>query len=84
MKRILREGNNRTVSLTSVLDKVMEKIILGDIDILGLNSKATIIYNKYRFIKVTSCLCKLISHYDKVTCIVNKRNMVNAIFMDSF
>lgn len=83
-KKILREGNNRIVSLTSVIDKVTEKIILGDIDILGLSSKATIIHNQYRFIKVTSCLSKLISHYDKVTYIVNKRKMVNAIFMDSF
>lgn len=62
----------------------MEKIILEDIDILGLNCKATIIHKQYRFIKVISCLSKLISHYDKVTYTVNKRKTVNAIFTDFF
>ncbi|KAJ7405703.1 hypothetical protein WISP_138052 [Willisornis vidua] len=56
--------NYRTVSLTSVPDKVMEKIILGSIE-KHLKDNTVTGHNQHSFMRGKSCLSNLISLYDK-------------------
>lgn len=73
--------NFRPVSLTSVLVKVMEKIILGDIE-KHLNDNAAVGHSQDSFMRVKSCLSNLISFYDRVTHLVDQGKPVDVIFLD--
>lgn len=59
-------GNYRTVSLSSVSGKIVEKSILGVTE-KYLRDNRVIDHPQHRFIRGKSCLTKLISFYDNVT-----------------
>ncbi|KAJ7419520.1 hypothetical protein WISP_53406 [Willisornis vidua] len=56
--------NYRTASLTLMLGKVIEKIILGSIE-KHLKDNAVTDHSQYCFLRAKSCLSNLISFYDK-------------------
>jgi len=74
-------GNHRPASLTSVPDKIMEKIILGVTE-KHLKDSAVIGHTQHGFMRGRSCLTNLISFYDKVTHLVDQGKPVNVIFLD--
>ncbi|GAB0187654.1 mitochondrial enolase superfamily member 1 [Grus japonensis] len=67
-------GNYRPVSLTLVLGKVMEQIILSAI--------MWHVQDNHGFMKGRSCLTNLISFYDKVTHSVNEGKAVDIVYLD--
>ena len=74
-------GNYRSVSLTSVPEKVIEDIILREItwhvqDSWGIRP------SQHEFMKGRSCLTNLISCYDQVTCLVDEDNAVGTVDLD--
>ena len=74
-------GNYRPVSLTSVLGKIMEQIILGVLtgymqDNQGIRPR------QCGFMKGRSCLTNLISFYDQVTCLMDEGKAVDVIYLD--
>ncbi|KAK4828141.1 hypothetical protein QYF61_023939 [Mycteria americana] len=74
-------GNYRPVSLTSVLRKLMEQIILsaitGDVeDNQGIKP------SQHGFRKGRSCLTNLISFYDKVTRLVDEGKVVDVAYLN--
>ncbi|KAK4829760.1 hypothetical protein QYF61_006484 [Mycteria americana] len=74
-------GNYRPGSLTSVLGKLMEQIILTAItrhveDNQGINP------SQHGFRKGRSCLTNLISFYDKVTRLVDEGKAVDVVYLD--
>ncbi|KAJ7410618.1 rna-directed dna polymerase from mobile element jockey-like [Pitangus sulphuratus] len=73
--------NYRPVSLTSVPDKVMGKIILGSIG-KHLKDNAVIGYSQHSFMRGKSCLSNLISFYDKVTHLADQGKPGDVIFLD--
>jgi len=74
-------GNYRPVSLTSAPGKTMEKIILGTVE-RRLKNNAIIRHSQCGFTKGKSCLSNLISFYDKITCLVDERKVVDMVFLD--
>ncbi|KAK4816993.1 hypothetical protein QYF61_025913 [Mycteria americana] len=74
-------GNHRLVSLTSVLGKVMEKVILGVTE-KQLRDNADIGHSQHGFMRGRSCLTNLISFYDKVTHLVDQRKPVDVGLWD--
>ncbi|GAB0179441.1 mitochondrial enolase superfamily member 1 [Grus japonensis] len=72
-KKVRKEdtGNYRPVSLTSVLGKFMEQIILSTITWDVLDNQV-IRPSQHGFMKGKFCLTNLISFYDKVTCLVDE------------
>ncbi|GAB0191241.1 mitochondrial enolase superfamily member 1 [Grus japonensis] len=74
-------GNYRPVSLTSVLGKVMEQIILSAI-MQHVQDNQVIRPSHHGFMKGTSCLTNLISFYDKVTCLVDEGKAVGVVYLD--
>jgi len=63
-------ANYRPVRLTSVSDKVMEKVVLGDTEKL-LKDDTVIGHSQHGFTSRKSCLTNLISLYDKVTALAD-------------
>jgi len=73
-------GNYRPVSLTSVLEKAMEQIVLTAI-ICHVQDSQGIKPSKLRFMKGRSCLISPI-FYDKVTGLGDEGKAVDAIYQD--
>lgn len=63
-------GNYRPLSLTSVPGKIMEKVILGDVE-KHLRPNAVIGHSQHGFTSGKSCLTNLNSFYSKVTHLVD-------------
>ncbi|KAK4831851.1 hypothetical protein QYF61_019679 [Mycteria americana] len=74
-------GNCRPVSLTSVLGKLMEQIILSAITWQVENNQG-IKPSQHGFRKGRSCLTNLISFYDKVTRLVDEGKAVDVVYLD--
>ncbi|KAK4810588.1 hypothetical protein QYF61_007325 [Mycteria americana] len=74
-------GNYRPVSLTSVLGKLMEQIILSAITRHVENNQG-IKPSQHGFSKGRSCLTNLISFYDKVTRLVDEGKAVDVVYLD--
>ncbi|GAB0199202.1 mitochondrial enolase superfamily member 1 [Grus japonensis] len=74
-------GNYRPVSLTSVLGKVMEQIILSDI-MQHAQDNQVIRPSLHGFMKGKSCLTNLISFCDKVTYLVDEGKAVDVVYLD--
>ncbi|CAM5168924.1 unnamed protein product [Eretmochelys imbricata] len=74
-------GNYRPVSLTSVICKVLEKIlkekVVKDIEVNGKWDKI-----QHGFIKGRLCQTNLISFFEKVTDFLDKGNAVDLIYLD--
>ncbi|KAJ7415843.1 hypothetical protein WISP_75817 [Willisornis vidua] len=74
-------GIYRPVSLTSMPDKVIEKISLGGIE-KHLKGNTVIGHSQHVFIRGKSCLSNLISFYDQITHLADQGKSVNAFFLD--
>ncbi|KAK4818855.1 hypothetical protein QYF61_020074 [Mycteria americana] len=74
-------GNYRPVSLTSVLGKLMEQIILSAITRHVENNQG-LKPSQHGFRKGRSCLTNLISFYNKVTCLVDEGKAVDVVYLD--
>ncbi|KAK4825741.1 hypothetical protein QYF61_002180 [Mycteria americana] len=72
---------HKSVSLTSVLGKVMEQIILSAIT-RHLQDNQVIRPSQHGFRKGRSCLTNLISFCDKVTCLVDEGKAVDVVYLD--
>ncbi|KAK4818318.1 LOW QUALITY PROTEIN: hypothetical protein QYF61_010780, partial [Mycteria americana] len=73
-------GNYRPVSLTLVLGKVMEEIILSAITQHVQHNQAQSAQRE--FMKGRSCLTNLISFYDKMTCLLDEEKAVDVVYLD--
>ncbi|KAJ7424497.1 RNA-directed DNA polymerase from mobile element jockey-like protein [Willisornis vidua] len=73
--------NYRPVSLTSVLYKVKEKIILGVTE-KHLKDKTVIRHSQHGFMRRKSCLSNLICFYDKVTHLADQGKPADVILRD--
>ncbi|KAK4813791.1 hypothetical protein QYF61_026373 [Mycteria americana] len=74
-------GNYRPVSLTSVLGKVMEQIILSAIT-WHIQDNEAIRPSQHGFMKGRFCLMDLISFYDQVTHLVDEGKAVDVACLD--
>ena len=74
-------GNYRPVSLTSVLGKVMEQIILGEIT-RHVSGVQGIRPSQHGFMKGRLCLTNLISFYDWVTRLVDEGKAADVVYLD--
>ncbi|KAK4820577.1 hypothetical protein QYF61_001817 [Mycteria americana] len=74
-------GNYRPVSLTLVLRKVMEQIVLSAIT-QHVQDTQVIRPSQHGFMKGRSCLTNLISFYDKVTRLVDEGKAVDVVYVD--
>uniref|UniRef100_A0A8B9I818 Reverse transcriptase domain-containing protein n=1 Tax=Anser brachyrhynchus TaxID=132585 RepID=A0A8B9I818_9AVES len=74
-------GNYRPVSLTTVLGKLMEQIILSVIT-QHLQGNEAIRPSQHGFMKGRSCLTNLISFYDQVTHLVYEGKAVDVVYLD--
>ncbi|KAK4817860.1 LOW QUALITY PROTEIN: hypothetical protein QYF61_001529 [Mycteria americana] len=74
-------GNYRPVSLTSVLGKLMEQIILSAIT-WHVEDNQGIKPSQHGFRRGRSCLTNLISFYDKVTQLVDEGKAVDVVYLD--
>ena len=74
-------GNYRPVSLTSVLGKVMEQIILSAVTRHKQDNQA-IRPSQHGFTKGRSCLANLISFYHKVTHVADEGKAVDVVYLD--
>ncbi|KAF4794926.1 regulator of microtubule dynamics 2 [Turdus rufiventris] len=75
-------GNYRSVSLTSMFGKVMEKIVLGGVE-KHLKNSMVIGHSQHAFMRGKSCLSILISFYDKVAYLVDQGKPAVVIFSDT-
>ncbi|KAK4810170.1 hypothetical protein QYF61_010482 [Mycteria americana] len=82
-KKVWKEdsGNFRPVSLTSVLGKIMEQIILTAIT-RHVQDNQVIGSSQHGFMTGKSYLTKLISFYDKVTHLVDEGKAVDVVYLD--
>jgi len=74
-------GNYRTVSLTSVPGKIMERFILSALT-RHVKDHQGIRPSQHAFMKGRSCLTNLISFYDQVTRLVDEGKAVDVIYLD--
>ena len=74
-------GNYRLVSLTSVVDKVLERIIRDRI-YNHLERNNLIRDSQRSFVKGRSCLTNLIELFEKVTKEVDESKAVDMVYMD--
>ncbi|KAK4817636.1 hypothetical protein QYF61_021782 [Mycteria americana] len=74
-------GNCRPVSLTLVLKKVMEQIISSAAIMQHVQDNQVIRPSQHVFMKDMLCLTKLISFYDKVTCLVDEGKAVDVAYL---
>ncbi|KAK4807856.1 hypothetical protein QYF61_007762 [Mycteria americana] len=74
-------GNYRPVSLTVVLGKVMEQIILSATT-QHIQDNQVMRPSQHGFMKGRSCLTILISFYDKVTRLVDEGKAVDVVYLD--
>ncbi|KAK4815944.1 hypothetical protein QYF61_010201 [Mycteria americana] len=74
-------GNYRPVSLTSVVRKVMEQIILSAIT-WHVEDNQVVRPSQHGFMKGRSCLTNLISFYDKVAHFVAEGKAVDVVYLD--
>ncbi|PKU31981.1 rna-directed dna polymerase from mobile element jockey-like [Limosa lapponica baueri] len=74
-------GNYRPVSLTSVLGKIMERIILSELSRQVQGSQG-IRASQHGFMKGRSCLTNLISFYDHVTRLLDAGKAVGVVYLD--
>ncbi|KAK4831147.1 hypothetical protein QYF61_015450 [Mycteria americana] len=74
-------GNYRPVSLTSILGKLMEQIILSAIT-RHIEDNQGIKPSQHGFRKGRSCLTNLISFYDKVTHLMDEGKAMDVVYLD--
>ncbi|GAB0175572.1 mitochondrial enolase superfamily member 1 [Grus japonensis] len=74
-------GNYRPESLASMLERVMEQIILNAIT-WHVQDNQVIRPSQHGFMKGRSCLTNLISFYDKVTHLVDEGKAVDVVYLD--
>ncbi|PKU41859.1 rna-directed dna polymerase from mobile element jockey-like [Limosa lapponica baueri] len=74
-------GNYRPVSLTLVLGKVMEEIILNAIE-WCVQDNHVIRPSQHGFMKGRYCLTNMISFCDNVTCLVDEGKTVDVVYLD--
>ncbi|KAK4825652.1 hypothetical protein QYF61_001475 [Mycteria americana] len=74
-------GNYRPVSLTSVLGKLMEQIILSAFT-WHVEDNQGIKPSQHGFRKGRSCLTNLISFYNKVTHLIDEGKAVDVVYLD--
>jgi len=74
-------GNYRSVSLTSILGKVMEHLIL-EVIIKQVEEKKVIRSSQHGFTKGKSCLTNLIAFYDAMTGWVDEGRAVDVVYLD--
>lgn len=74
-------GNYRSISLSAVTGKIIEKIILEGAE-KHLKYNAVIGHKQYGFTRGKSCLSNLISFYEEATYLVNQGNPLHVIFLD--
>jgi len=73
-------GNHSPVSLTSVLSKVMEQIVLSVLT-GHMKDNQGIRPSQYEFMKGRSCLTNLISCHDKVTHLMDEGKAVDVVYL---
>ena len=74
-------GNYWPVSLTSVLEKIMERFILSVLT-GHVKDNQRIRPTQHGFMKGRSCLTNLVSFYDQVTCPVDKEKAMDVVYLD--
>ena len=83
MKKGKKEGpgNYRLVSLTLILRKVMEQLILETIS-RHMNDKKVIGSSQNAFTKENSCLTNLIIFHDEMTALVDEHRAVASVYLN--
>jgi len=74
-------GNYRPVSLTSILGKVMDQLILDAIS-KQVEENKVIRSNQHGFSKRKSCLTNVTAFYDGMTGWVNEGRAVDVVYLD--
>ena len=74
-------GNYRPVSLTSVIDKILESIIKDEIaEYLEVHDKTGL--NQHGFVNGRSCLTNSLEFFEEVTRKLDKGEPVDVIYLD--
>ena len=74
-------GNYRPVSLTSVVGKLMERVIKTEL-VQFLETNELLSQNQHGFRRSKSCLTNLLEYMEKVTDMVDQGHSVDIIFLD--